>query len=246
MKKVIVIPARYASTRLPGKPLREILGKSLIRRVYESALTSRMKDAVMIATDDVRIVEEAASFGARAIMTSAGCRSGTDRVYEAVRDLGAGIVVNVQGDEPEIRGDMIDAIFQSMETEEVEMATLCTPIAGEEEYGDPNCVKVVRDKAGFALYFSRSPIPFLRNRGAASPVFKHIGIYGFTMFSLQRFVSMEKSRLEETESLEQLRVLENGHRIKVLTTEYDGFGIDTEEDVARFVTKLQAGQDLPA
>jgi len=186
-------------------------------------------------------MEAAASFGARAIMTSAHCRSGTDRAYEAVRDLGADIVVNVQGDEPEIRGDMIDAIFRSIETEEVEMATLCTPIAGEEEYRDPNCVKVVLDKAGFALYFSRSPIPFLRDGGAAMPVLKHIGIYGYTMFFLEKFVSMGKSGLEEAESLEQLRALENGHRIKVLVTECDGFGIDTEEDMTRFCGETSSG-----
>jgi 3-deoxy-manno-octulosonate cytidylyltransferase (CMP-KDO synthetase) len=237
MKKVIVIPARYASTRLAGKPLRDIAGKPLIRRVYEAALESRLADSVIIATDDERIRDTALSFGAEVAMTSPLCRSGTDRVFEAVKETGAEVVVNLQGDEPEIRGDMIDSLFSAMEKDNLPMATLCTPIKGEQEYADENVVKVVLDHSLFALYFSRAPIPFLRGRGA-TPLYKHIGIYAFSMDFLSLFVSMDKGVLEEAESLEQLRVLENGYRIKVLPVEYDGIGIDTEEDLEQFLSKL--------
>jgi 3-deoxy-manno-octulosonate cytidylyltransferase (CMP-KDO synthetase) len=237
MKRLIVIPARYASTRLPGKPLRQILGKPLIQWVYESACRSSLQDGALIATDDERILEKARSFGAEAVMTSRSCRSGTDRVCEAARGKGADIIVNLQGDEPEIRADMIDSLFAVIEKEQVQMATLCTPLTLPEEFNDPNVVKVVLDRSGFALYFSRAPIPFFREQSGAA-VYKHVGVYGFTMPFLERFVSMEKSLLEETESLEQLRVLENGYRIKVLVTEYSGTGIDTAEDLAAFTKKL--------
>jgi 3-deoxy-manno-octulosonate cytidylyltransferase (CMP-KDO synthetase) len=233
MKKVIVIPARYESTRLPGKPLLEISGKPLIRLVYERASGSRLKDRVIIATDDKRIMDAASSFGAEAVMTSPSCTSGTDRVFEAVKDTDADLVINVQGDEPFMRPDMIDLLFSVLEKESPDVATLCTPVTGNKEYIDPNTVKVVLDKNGFALYFSRSPIPYVRNENSRPILYKHIGIYGFKADFLKQFVSMQKSRLEETESLEQLRILENGFRIKVLTTHYDGFGIDTMDDLQR-------------
>ncbi|MBP1749659.1 MAG: 3-deoxy-D-manno-octulosonatecytidylyltransferase [Deltaproteobacteria bacterium] len=233
MKKIIVIPVRYESTRLPGKPLLEISGKSLIHLVYERASESRLKDGVIIATDDQRIMNAASSFGAEAVMTSPLCKSGTDRVFEAVKETGAELIINVQGDEPFIRPDMIDLLFSVMENESLDVATLCAPVTNPNEYTDPNTVKVVLDKNGFALYFSRSPIPYLRNETSRSVLYKHIGIYGFKGDFLKQFVSMKKSHLEETESLEQLRILENGFRIKVLTTHYDGFGIDTIEDLQR-------------
>ncbi len=233
MKKLIVIPARYESTRLPGKPLLEISGKSLIHLVYERASESRLKDGVIIATDDQRILDAAASFGAEAVMTSPSCKSGTDRVFEAVKDRDADIIINVQGDEPFIRPDMIDLLFSVMENESLDVATLCAPVTDDKEYADPNTVKVVLDKNGFALYFSRSPIPYLRNEKSRTVLYKHIGIYGFKGKFLKQFVSMPKSRLEESESLEQLRILENGYRIKVLTTHYEGFGIDTMNDLQR-------------
>jgi len=237
MKKVIVIPARYASLRLPGKPLREINGKPLIQWVYDRARESKLKDAILIATDDQRILEAARGFGADAVMTSPELRSGTDRVYEAMKGREGHIVVNLQGDEPFIRADMVDTLFSAIEKENLNMATLCSPLRDETEHTDPNTVKVVLDKDGFALYFSRSPIPHIREKKRA-PVYKHIGIYGFERSFLEQFVSLGKSRLEETESLEQLRVLENGYRIKVLTTQYEGFGIDTEEDLERARMKL--------
>lgn len=233
MKKIIVIPARYESTRLPGKPLLEISGRSLIQLVYERASESRLKDGVIIATDDERIMDAARSFHAEAVMTGSSCKSGTDRVFEAVKERDADLIVNLQGDEPFIRPDMIDLLFSVMENESLDVATLCTPVADDNEYADPNTVKVVLDKNGFALYFSRSPIPYLRDGNARPVLYKHIGVYGFKGNFLKQFVSMQKSRLEETESLEQLRILENGYKIKVLTTHYDGFGIDTMDDLQR-------------
>jgi 3-deoxy-manno-octulosonate cytidylyltransferase (CMP-KDO synthetase) len=253
MKKIIIIPARFASTRLPGKPLREIGGKPIIRWVYEKAMKSRLKDDVVIATDDERIRQAGEAFSAEVAMTSPDCRSGTDRCMEAIRGREADIIVNLQGDEPFIRPDMVDMLFDAMVKEHLDMATLCSPIVDEEEYTNPNTVKVVLDKSGFALYFSRSPIPYFSVHGSPftvhgnsqsehlSPftfhlsrcIYKHIGIYAFSRSFIEKYVTMEKSPLEETESLEQLRVLENGYKIKVLLTDYDGFGIDTEEDLKR-------------
>lgn len=233
MRKLIVIPARYESTRLPGKPLLEIAGKSLIQIVYERASQSRLQDGVIVATDDERILHAVTAFGGEAVMTGSSCRSGTDRVFEAISGREADLIVNLQGDEPFMRPDMADLLFSVMEEEDLDMATLCSSITDDREYHDPNTVKVVLDGRGFALYFSRSPIPYLRN-GAVKPLlYKHIGIYAFKRDFLERFVKMQRSRLEELESLEQLRVLENGFRIRVLTTQYDGFGIDTPADLER-------------
>jgi 3-deoxy-manno-octulosonate cytidylyltransferase (CMP-KDO synthetase) len=237
MKKVIVIPARYASTRLPAKPLIEINGKPIIQWVYEKASGSRLKDRIIIATDDERILKVALAFGAEAVMTSPACKSGTDRVYEAMEGQEGDIVINLQGDEPFIRADMVDTLFSAIERDNLNMATLCCPLKDDSELADPNTVKVVIDKDSFALYFSRAPIPFIRGQKRA-PLYKHIGIYGFGRSFLEQFVFLEKSQLEETESLEQLRVLENGYKIKVLTTQYSGFGIDTEADLERARTAL--------
>jgi 3-deoxy-manno-octulosonate cytidylyltransferase (CMP-KDO synthetase) len=239
MKKVIVIPARYASTRLPGKPLKEISGKPIIQWVYERAMNSALKDSVFIATDDERIRDAAVSFGAEVVMTSTKCKSGTDRVYQAIKDKEADIIINLQGDEPFIRTDIIDSLFYVMEKERLHMATLCSPIEKEADYMNPNIVKVVLDRFGFALYFSRSPIPFFRDAMSSSEIpvpnpkhiYKHIGIYGFSRDFLKQYVAMEEGVLEAAESLEQLRVLENGYDIKVLITNYEGTGIDTEEDL---------------
>jgi 3-deoxy-manno-octulosonate cytidylyltransferase (CMP-KDO synthetase) len=233
MKKAIVIPARYASTRLPGKPLLKIGGKPVIQLVYEKACRSRLANRVIIATDDERIRDAAASFGADIVMTEAALPSGTDRVCRALEGTEAGMVVNLQGDEPFIEADMIDMLFAVLEGEDVSMATICSPFdRRSHEYEDPNTVKVVMDRFGFALYFSRYPIPYLRSQGPA-PLYKHIGLYGYTRQFLERFVTLPRGILEETESLEQLRALENGYRIKVLVREYGGFGIDTERDLQK-------------
>jgi 3-deoxy-manno-octulosonate cytidylyltransferase (CMP-KDO synthetase) len=232
MKRVIVIPARYASTRLHGKPLAKIAGKPLIQWVYERAGASMLQDEVLIATDDDRVRDAALSFGAAVVMTSPDCASGTDRVYEAVRGRGADIIVNLQGDEPLIRGDMIDALFSVFEKESLDMATLCVPLSDKSELESPHTVKVVLDERGFALYFSRSPIPFFQ-KPSGVPIYKHVGIYGFSRPFLDKFVSLPKGKLEETESLEQLRALEAGYRIKVLVTDYNGISVDTPEDLER-------------
>jgi len=234
-KNVIVIPARYASTRLPGKPLIEINGKPLIQWVFENAMKSQLKDEIYIATDDKRIMERAKAFGADVIMTSMDCSSGTERTYEAIKEKEADIIVNVQGDEPFIRYDMIDILFSEIKKKRIYMATLCCKINDISEFVDPNTVKVVLNKKGYALYFSRSPIPYFRNSSDTQKkiVYKHIGIYGYTKDFLKRYINMKRGFLEEAESLEQLRVLENGYKIKVLITEYDGFGIDTKDDLKK-------------
>jgi len=237
MKRVIVIPARYASSRLPGKPLVDIGGKPLIQWVYERARMSQLADDILIATDDERIKTISRNFRADVIMTDPALPSGTDRVFAAIQDREAGLVINLQGDEPFIEASSIDQLFLAMDKGDVKMATLCCPIMDGSEYRDPNTVKVVLDSSGFALYFSRSPIPHIRTPNfelqTLNRCYKHIGIYGFTRSFLQQFVSMEKSLLEETESLEQLRVLENGYKIRAIVTEYKGFGIDTPEDLER-------------
>lgn len=241
MKSVVVIPARYGSTRLPGKPLREIGGKTIIEWVFRCAQGSKRASDVIITTDDERIRAKAASFGARVVMTPPDCPSGTDRVWQAINGVEADIIINLQGDEPQVRGDMIDTLIAAVEEERLGMATLCSFISDPHEYSSPHCVKVVTDKNGFALYFSRAPIPFLQ-RNIARPIYKHIGIYGFSRDFLEIFVSMPKGSLEECESLEQLRVLEAGHRIKVLRVDYDGTGIDTEEDLTRANESFTANQ----
>ncbi len=237
MKKIIVIPARYASTRLPGKPLIDIGGKSLLQRVYDGACRSKLSDGTLIATDDERIKKAALAFGAEVIMTDPALPSGTDRVFAAIQDKEADLVVNLQGDEPFIEPSIIDQLFSALEEGGVAMATLCCPITDESEYRNPNTVKVVLDNSGFALYFSRSPIPFVKISNfkfqISNLAYKHIGIYGFTRSFLEQFVALPKSPLEETESLEQLRVLENGYKIKVIVTGYSGFGIDTPDDLER-------------
>ncbi len=233
MKKIVIIPARYGSTRLPGKPLQLLGGKPLIRWVYERASLSRLSDEVLIATDDKRIEAVAHEFGAEVALTSPECRSGTDRVYQALEGREADLVVNLQGDEPFVHPSMIDMLFEALEKERLEMATLCCPITKEEEYDNPNTVKVVLDRNGFALYFSRSPIPYMREHTVITPIYAHVGMYGFSRIFLDRFAAMEKSPLEKAESLEQLRALENGFKIKVIPVVYEGFGIDTEEDLKR-------------
>lgn len=232
MKSVIVIPARYGSIRLPGKPLREIGGRTIIEWVFRCAQESKRASDVIITTDDERIRDKADSFGAQVVMTAPDCPSGTDRVCQAINGIEADVVINLQGDEPQVRGDMIDALIAAVEEERLGMATLCSFISDPHEYTSPHCVKAVMDKNGFALYFSRAPIPFLQ-RNIARPIYKHIGIYGFSREFLEIFVSLPKGSLEACESLEQLRALEAGHRIKMLRVEYEGIGIDTEEDLAR-------------
>jgi 3-deoxy-manno-octulosonate cytidylyltransferase (CMP-KDO synthetase) len=236
VKRVIVIPARYASTRLPGKPLLDIAGKPLIQWVWEAACASRLRDEVLIATDDERIAKRCAGFGAEVVMTGQ-CASGTDRVCLAIEGRAADLVINLQGDEPEIGGDMIDALFTALEDGRTDMATLCSVIDDPDEYASRSVVKCVLDEKGFALYFSRSPIPYLQ-QGKTATLYKHIGIYGFTRPFLETFVRLPKGQLEEAEFLEQLRALEAGYRIRVIVTQYDGTGVDTQADLDAAARRL--------
>ena len=232
----IIIPARYASTRFPGKPLALIHGKPMIQHVYEAARTSRA-DHVCVATDDERIASCVASFGGQTVMTSPTLPSGTDRCGEAARQLGLqanDVVINVQGDEPFITGKVINLLIQLFENPAVQIATLTSLITRKEEVNDPNKVKVVFDKNHKAIYFSRHTIPYLRNPEQFSPkYFKHIGIYGYRYGTLQQLIQLPESNLEKSEKLEQLRWIENGYAIHVAECVYEGIGIDTPEDLRR-------------
>jgi len=235
MKIAAIIPARFASTRLEGKPLADICGKTMIQRVYERAKAANLSD-VVVATDDERILRTVMSFGGRAVMTSSAHASGTDRVAEAASQIKADIIVNLQGDEPLIDPALIEAAVAPVrDTSGVDMSTLKTPIVHEQEYLDPNAVKVVTDSDGFALYFSRSPLPFCRNGFSGLPClpYKHIGLYVFRREFLFEFTRMKPTPLELSESLEQLRALENGRRIKVVEVRYNPVSVDTPEDLER-------------
>ena len=239
MKVVGIIPARYASTRFPGKPLAVIKGKTLIRRVCEQAWKSKL-DAVVVATDDVRIADEVMSFGGQYVMTDPNHRSGTDRCREAL-DLLDGqydAVVNIQGDEPFIDPEQINLLVDLISREDTQLASLAKRIEDEEELFSPNAVKVVMDKDGKALYFSRHPIPFMRNveknDWLANGVFyKHIGIYAYKAEALRQVARLQPSELEKSESLEQLRWLENGLSIRMAVVAAENIAIDTPSDLAK-------------
>lgn len=235
----VIIPARYASTRLPGKPLIDIGGKPLIQWVCECAETSAAR-RVLVATDDERIKVVVEGFGGEACITNAEHQSGSDRVAEIARMLDLpenGIVVNVQGDEPRMPGVLIDQVARLLIEDDAAVAgTACHRIESEEEFLDPNVVKVVRDKRGRALYFSRGPIPYMRDGAdGQSMAYRHIGIYGFRVGFLKRFTTWSATELEQAERLEQLRILENGVPISVCeAAELPGPGIDTPGDLENF------------
>jgi 3-deoxy-manno-octulosonate cytidylyltransferase (CMP-KDO synthetase) len=238
---VAVIPARWASTRFPGKPLATLAGEPMIVHVVRRASEARTVGHVIVATDDERIAEAATGAGAEAVMTGE-CPSGTDRVAAAIAGRGEWeIVVNVQGDEPLLAGDNIDVLVGGLLGDaEAPMSTLCRPLEAE-RVEDPNAVKVVRDVRGRALYFSRSPIPYPRHREMAWRLWRlHLGIYGFRREALERFVALPPSELEQAEGLEQLRALENGISILVLDAPHPAFGVDTPEDLRR-VEKILNG-----
>lgn len=240
----VIIPSRYSSTRFPGKPLAPILGKSMIQHVYERAKRAKYVDEVLVATDDLRIFHEVENFNGKARMTSPEHPSGTDRIAEVAADIDSDIVVNVQGDEPSIHPEVIDAAIEPLfKDSSLVVTTLKTPIFDVGELRDPNVNKVVTDLSGFALYFSRLPIPFIRDsrkatdeiNGISKPIlsYKHIGLYVYRREFLLRLSRMEPSPLEKSEKLEQLRILENGYRIKVVPTIHDSIGVDTPEDILR-------------
>lgn len=234
MKVLCVIPARYGSTRLPGKPLALIQGKPVIQRVYERASLARIPDQVLVATDDQRIADVVTAFGGKAVMTSADHPSGTDRLAEvALNYEDVDVIVNVQGDEPMIPPQVIDDLAHAFEENpDLEMATMKTEMQPE-DYQNPNAVKVVTDQNGYALYFSRSLIPYPRNEEPDVKVWKHIGIYAYKRDFLLKFAALLPTPLEKVEGLEQLRALENGVKIKVLATDFQGVGIDTRGDLER-------------
>ena len=241
---VAIIPARFDSTRFPGKPLATLNGKILIQHVYEHASDAKLIDSVLVATDDQRIFDAVTAFGGKVVMTSRNHESGTDRIAEAVAEIDCEVVVNVQGDEPFIRPEMIDDVVELLYNDtEASISTLAKKITDNYDLISPNAVKVVIDDDGYALYFSRFPIPYYRDewkdlgdvayKGEDVVTFKHIGIYGYRKDDLLKFSSMPQGRLESIEKLEQLRALAGGMKIKVKETEFDTFGIDTEEDLRK-------------
>ncbi len=228
-----VIPARWGASRFPGKLLARLGDRTVIEHVYRRAARADRLEKLYVATDDRRIAREVEGFGGKVIMTSSRPRTGTERTAEACRDQAAAIVVNIQGDEPFLRGEMIDGLVEEMVRDSTApSATLVRKLAGGDWLNDPNQVKVVFDREGFALYFSRSPIPAPDPRPPAF-AFKHIGLYGYRADFLRLLVELAPGPLEIQERLEQLRVLEHGYRMKTLETDYDTIGIDTPEDLAR-------------
>lgn len=242
-KVAVVIPARYASTRLPAKPLHPIAGKPLIQHVWEQCKKAKGIEDVIIATDDERIAHAAVEFDARAMMTSPKHRSGSDRVAEVARALdGFTHIINVQGDEPLIDPKLITKLAEALAAEpELEMITAANPFAKGDDLTNPNLVKVVVDNADNALYFSRCPIPYLRNDGVKPAYYRHQGLYGYSVPFLLKFVKWKPGKLEQAESLEQLRALENGAKIRVVFTKHAAVGVDTPADVAT-VEAILAGR----
>jgi len=245
MKVYGIIPARYASTRLPAKVLSDIGGKPMIQHVYERARRSPSLDRLIVATDDDRIYRKVVEFGGEAVKTSPLHPSGTDRAAEAAEALGAeerDLIVNIQGDQPLFEGGMVDEIVAPFRGDpELLMGALVHPISSKEELLNPSVVKVVVDKLGFALYFSRSPMPYVIAGGETPRYFKHIGPYAYRKGFLGKFTQIERGELERAESLEQLRALENGFRIRIVETRYDSQEVDTPEDLEK-VRRIVSGE----
>ncbi len=247
MKFVGIIPARYASTRFPGKPLADILGQPMIQRVYERA--SQVLDTVVVATDDQRIYDAVVQFGGRVVMTSENHKTGTDRCYEALTKLPEtyDVVINIQGDEPFIAIDQIEALKNCFVSDQIQLATLVKPFDANtsiDELENPNTPKVILSQAGEAICFSRSVIPYLRGVeksqwAAAHTYYKHIGIYAYRTDILAQITKMTQTPIEKAESLEQLRWLENGLHIHVAITHSDNHSIDTPEDLQRVVALMK-------
>jgi 3-deoxy-manno-octulosonate cytidylyltransferase (CMP-KDO synthetase) len=239
IKTAAVIPARYGSTRFPGKVLAELCGKPMIQWVYEKAAAS-IADEVIIATDEPKVARAVEGFGGRAVMTSPNHPSGTDRISEAVQGLDCDIIINVQGDEPLIPTSVIDGLIRKMQEDaSIEMGTVAVPRLRSEMENDPNKVKVVFDDHNFALYFSRSMVPYLREGGKDAVTYLHWGIYAYRRETLDRFVRLPEGRLESCEKLEQLRALENGIRIYVMLSDLESIGVDTPEDLKRAEMKIR-------
>ena len=244
MKSICVIPARYSSTRLPGKPLKDICGKPMICRVWERASRAKSVAEVIVATDDERIIQAVENNSGRAIMTRADHKTGTDRLAEVAEKFpDVDVIVNVQGDEPLIESSLIDELIaEFVADDDLQMATVATELTDADEMNNPNNVKVVLDRYNDALYFSRSLIPYPRNAGNAK-VFKHIGIYAYRRQFLIDYAKMEPTPLEKSESLEQLRALENGFKIRVIKSDCRFVGVDTEEDL-KLVNEIYRREEI--
>lgn len=241
MEVIGVIPARYSSTRFEGKVLADILGKPMIQHVWERAKLAKTLDDLIIACDDERVANVAREFGSKVVMTSKAHASGTDRIIEVVNPLDVKIVINIQADEPLVHPMMIDGVARALsEDSSLSMATIIRKIEDPLSINDPHVVKVVVDRNNFALYFSRAAIPYLAvNSEVESPVYyKHIGLYGYTKDFLFTYKNLPPSSLEKTECLEQLRVLEEGLRIKAIETKYDTLGVDTPQDLEKLKEHL--------
>ena len=247
MKVIVCIPARYESTRFANKVLASDTGKFLIQHTYEQACKAKLPESVLIATDDQKVLDAAKSFGAECVLTSVEHNSGTDRIAEAVKDIDADIIVNLQADEPEIDPANIDAVVQLLiDNPEAPMATLAAEFQTKAQVIDPNIVKVIvtSDQPARAIYFSRSIIPYDRQSAGVGPVgqyLRHLGIYAYRKDFLLEFTSLPQSRLEQTEKLEQLRVIENGYSILVTKVKHTCDGIDTPQQYAAFVQRCNSG-----
>ncbi|MEW6439467.1 MAG: 3-deoxy-manno-octulosonate cytidylyltransferase [bacterium] len=249
MDTFAIIPARFGSARLPGKPLLDLCGKPIIQHVYERVREAGVFAAVLVATDSERIFRCVESFGGDAVMTSPDHRSGTERIAEVASALEARWIVNVQGDEPFVHPEMLRDLCSAFREEDLApMATLRYPIQDESDLWNPHVVKVVVDESGYALYFSRAAIPYRRTDpgaaeidGSGSVWYKHVGIYAYRRDFLLRYPSLSVTPLEEAEKLEQLRALGHGHRIRVYTTKWETLGIDTEEDLLRAIDRCRRG-----
>lgn len=248
MKTIAVIPARYAATRFPGKLMSNLGGKSVILTTYENTLATQLFDDVFVVTDSDIIYEEIKHQGGNAIMSIREHQTGSDRIAEAVKNINCDIVINVQGDEPFVNKNALEKLIKAYHNdskEEISLATLAQEITSEEDIYNPNCVKVNWDFHNFALYFSRSPIPYPRDTEFQAQYFQHIGIYAFRKSALLRFSKLPMLQNEKAEKLEQLRYLEYGMKIKVFETAFMGIGIDTPEDLKKaneYLLKLQQNQ----
>jgi 3-deoxy-manno-octulosonate cytidylyltransferase (CMP-KDO synthetase) len=251
MDPVAIIPARYGSQRLPGKPLLDLGGKPIIRHVYDRAREAGIFSRILVATDSSEIYRTVLDFGGEAVMTAAHHRSGTDRIAEVARGIEATCVINIQGDEPFLRPEMLRQLWDSFKDEqEAVVGTLQHPLSRGEDLLNPSVVKVVTDQNGYALYFSRAPIPYPGPGGTAGVErggwYKHVGVYAYRRDFLIAYPSLPRQRLEEVENLEQLRVLAHGYRIRVYTTPWETLGIDTEADLIKARSQWSARQETPS
>ncbi|GHA50044.1 3-deoxy-manno-octulosonate cytidylyltransferase [Salinimicrobium marinum] len=234
LKIIAMIPARYAASRFPGKLMQDLHGKTVIRRTYEAAVNTQLFEQVYVVTDSNIIFSEIRSFGGNVLMSKKEHECGSDRIAEAVEDMEVDIVVNVQGDEPMIDAESLRKVlevFRGKDAEKIDLASLKTPLHQQKDIDNPNNVKVITNKDGFALYFSRSPIPYARERNSGVTYYKHIGIYAFRKAALMDFYKLPMLELEATEKIECIRYLEYGHNIKMVETTVLGVGIDTPEDL---------------